>query len=231
MDELLADPARVGPVAAGRAWLPADVLTHIAQQTAQLLDAEVRPLREEPVDRATVGLRPETEPGAVVPPPGGDTGTGTKPDTEPVPEPKSKKEKEKQRDKSPRRRRTNIALPVCIVLGVEGGTVAVLQPWSGGGGGVHAQTPGDSVSPTSGGGGSPGGQGGSPSGKAKEKGKGSGGGRSKPSGHSLRHPLHQQGEQLHQQERRHRLLHGQHQLHGQGPVLRRPDLPHGARGQ
>ncbi|MFJ4851940.1 hypothetical protein [Streptomyces sp. NPDC088730] len=122
------------------------------------------------MDRATVGLRPETEPGAVVPPPGGDTGTGTKPDTEPVPEPKSKKEKEKQRDKSPRRRRTNIALPVCIVLGVEGGTVAVLQPWSGGGGGVHAQTPGDSVSPTSGGGGSPGGQGGSPSGKAKEKG-------------------------------------------------------------
>ncbi|MFJ4897184.1 protein kinase [Streptomyces sp. NPDC088727] len=190
VDELLTDPARVGPVAAGRAWLPADVLTHIAQQTAQLLDAEVRPLREEPVDRATVGLRPEAEPGAVVPPAGGETGTDTEP--EPVPESKSKNEKEKakQRDKSPRRRRTIIALPVCIVLAAGGGTVAVLQPWSGGGGGVHAQTPGDSVSPTSGGSGSPGEQGGSPSGKAKEKGKGKGGGdgdgggRSKPSGQS-----------------------------------------------
>lgn len=195
VDELLADPARVGPVAAGRAWLPADVLTHIAQQTAQLLDAEVRPLREEPVDRATVGLRPEPEPGPVVAPAGGDTadaGTDTEPEPVavpapyPVPEPKAKKEK--QRDNRPRRRRTIIALPVFIVLAAGGGTVAVLQPWSGGDGGVHAQTPGDSTSTASGGSGSPGEQGGSPSGKAKEKGKGEGSGDgedgSKPSGQS-----------------------------------------------
>ncbi|MFJ2702100.1 protein kinase [Streptomyces sp. NPDC087428] len=180
VDDLLADPDRVGPMAAGRAWLPADVLTHIARQTAQLLDAEVRPLREEPADRATVGLRPQAEPSAAaqtaeppaVVPPGGagavvppaDTGSGT----------------EARRDKRPRRRRTVIAVPVFVVLAAGGGTVAVLQPWNGGSDGVHARTPGSSsVSPTSGGSNSPGRPIGSPSEEGKGKdGKGSGGGRS-----------------------------------------------------
>lgn len=160
VDALLADPGRVGPMAAGRAWLPADVLTHIAQQTARLLDAEVEPLREEPADRATVGLRPQAEPDVVVP--AAVAGSGT----------------QAQREKRPRRRRTIIAVPVVVVLAAGGSTVAVLQPWEGGrGDGVHAQAPGSSVSPTSAGGISPGRQGGSPSknGKAKDGGGGKSG--------------------------------------------------------
>ncbi|WP_329616050.1 protein kinase [Streptomyces brevispora] len=169
VEALLADPDRVGPMAAGRAWLPADVLTHIAQQTARLLDAEVRPLREEPADRATVGLRPKAEPNA-------EPNVGPSAD---VPAAEADSEPEARRDKRPRRRRTVIALPIVVVLAVGGGTVAVLQPFSGGDGdGVHALAPGSSASPTSVGSGSPGGPGGSPS--QKGKGKDSGGGKSGP---------------------------------------------------
>ncbi|MEV0786814.1 protein kinase [Streptomyces sp. NPDC050423] len=179
VDELLADPGRVGPVAAGRAWLPPDVLTHIARQTARLLDAEVQPLREGPADRATVGLRPQAEPGAVVQ--SAEPGAvvrAAEPDAV-VPAADAGPETKAGPDKRPRRRRTIIAVPVFVVLAAGGGTVAVLQPWSGGSDGVHAQTPGSSVSPTSGGSNSPGGQGGSPSAQGKGKDdKGGGGGKS-----------------------------------------------------
>ncbi|MFF1922877.1 serine/threonine-protein kinase [Streptomyces sp. NPDC058221] len=162
VDELLADPDRVGPMAAGRAWLPADVLTHIARQTAKLLDAEVQPLREEPVDRATVGLRAGAESDVVV------LAAGAVSDAETA------------QGKRPRRRRTIVALPIVFVLAAGGGTAAVLQPWSDDSGGVHAQSPSSSVSPTSAGSNSPGKQSSSPSGKGKAKDKDGGGGKSKP---------------------------------------------------
>ncbi|MDR3082548.1 MAG: protein kinase [Streptomyces sp.] len=135
VDELLADPQRARPSAADKAWLPADVLARIAQQTAELLDAEVRPLREESVDRATADLRPRSEPPVVVAP-----GSGGEP---------------KERERRPRRR-TFIALPVVVVLTVGGTTLVVLQqPWSSDRGGSHAQTSGSSVSPTPNGSNSP----------------------------------------------------------------------------
>ncbi|WP_327576135.1 serine/threonine-protein kinase [Streptomyces sp. NBC_00145] len=55
VDTLLADPELVKTVAAKNTLLPADVVAHIAQQSARLLDAEAAPHRAEPVDRSTVG--------------------------------------------------------------------------------------------------------------------------------------------------------------------------------
>ncbi|WP_406175502.1 protein kinase domain-containing protein [Streptomyces sp. NBC_00996] len=155
VDGLLADLERVGPETAGRAWLPADVVTHLAQQAARLLDAEVQPLREKPADRATVGLRPQAEPPVVV-----QAGNSS--------------EREEQHARRPRRRRTIIALPVVVVLTVGGGTLAVLQPWSGGGDGAHAESPASSVSPTPDGSNSPSRPSSSPSkgGKGKDSGDG-----------------------------------------------------------
>ncbi|MFI6493655.1 protein kinase [Streptomyces sp. NPDC050564] len=154
VDGLLADLEQVGPETAGRAWLPAEVVTHLAQQAARLLDAEVQPLREKPADRATVGLRPQAEPPVVV-----QAGNSS--------------EREEQRARRPRRRRTIIALPVVVVLTVGGGTLAVLQPWSGGGDGAHAESPDSSVSATPDGSTSPSRPSGSPSkgGKGKDSGK------------------------------------------------------------
>lgn len=170
VDELLADPGRVGAMAAGRAWLPADVLTHIARQTARLLDAEVQPLREERVDRETVGLRPQAESDVVV------LAAGEGPETEAA------------RDKRPRRRRRIIALPVVIFLAAGGGTMAILQPWSSNSdsGGVHAQSPDNSVSPTAGRSNSPSAQSSSPSKGGKNKGDedDKGGGKEKADGGS-----------------------------------------------
>ncbi|WP_028805762.1 serine/threonine protein kinase [Streptomyces sp. 142MFCol3.1] len=130
VDELLADAERARPSTAGKAWLPSDVLARIAQRAAELLDAEVRPLREESVDRPTADLLPQSGPPVVVAP--GSSGT----------EPKG-------RERRPRRRRTFIALPVVVVLTVGGTTMVVLQPWSKDRGGSHAQAPGSRVSPPS----------------------------------------------------------------------------------
>ncbi|MFF2848364.1 protein kinase [Streptomyces sp. NPDC058001] len=161
VDELLADPERVGPATAGRTWLPADVVTHLAQQAARLLDAEVRPLREKPADRATIGLRPGAEPPVVV-----HAGNNS--------------ETEEQRDRRPRRRRMIIALPFVVVLTVSGGTVAVLQPWSTDRDGVHAQSPESSVRPTSEASNSPSKPSSSPSKGEDGKGKGDTDGKDKP---------------------------------------------------
>ncbi|MER7170047.1 protein kinase domain-containing protein [Streptomyces mesophilus] len=149
VDELLADPGRPRPTTARGTWLPAPVVAHLAQQSAQLLDAEATPLREEPaaaggaVDQATVGLRPR-QPGASA-----DTST---------------------REERPRRRRTLLVLPVVAVLAVGGGTVALLQPFGDGGDETRTQPPGSSASATPGDGDSSGTPSSSPSGKQKEKG-------------------------------------------------------------
>lgn len=131
VDELLADPERTRPRSARGAWLPARVVARLAQQSARLLDAEAEPLREEPVDRATIGLRaPAGSPEPVVA-----SVSATKRDPE----------------ERPRRRRRLIVLPVVAVLTVGGGTIAVLQPFaSDGGGGAQARTPGASASASSG---------------------------------------------------------------------------------
>ncbi|MFJ8854180.1 serine/threonine-protein kinase [Streptomyces sp. NPDC102437] len=123
VDELLADSDghRLAPPTAS--WLPAEVVGHLARQSAQLLDAEAAPVRQERVDRSTVGLRaagpaPEVVPEAVLV--GGTT------------EPKRKREE--------RRRRWVVSVPVVVVLAGGGGTVAVLQPFSSDSGN-HASAP------------------------------------------------------------------------------------------
>ncbi|MFG3282283.1 protein kinase [Streptomyces sp. NPDC048111] len=131
VDELLADPERPRPGTARGAWLPARIVARLAQQSARLLDAEAAPLREAPVDRPTVGLRPA--PGQDVPAPAGGAVTLR----EPGPGPKERE----------RRRRRLIVLPVIAVLTVGGGTVAVLQPFaSDPGKEAHAQAPSSSAS-------------------------------------------------------------------------------------
>ncbi|GAA3485851.1 serine/threonine-protein kinase [Streptomyces yanii] len=130
VDELLEDPERPRPRAARRAWLPASVVAHLAQQSARLLDAEAAPLREEPVDLATVGLRPKGGPPEVVPA-DNDTTTGRR-----------------EHERRPRQRRRLIVLPIVAVITVGGGTAVLLQPFEGGGDGTHAQSPGSSASAT-----------------------------------------------------------------------------------
>ncbi|MGW2817466.1 serine/threonine protein kinase [Streptomyces sp. NPDC001415] len=152
VDELLADPERTRPSGGRGAWLPARVVARLAQQSARLLDAEATPLREEPVDRATIGLRPQAGSPEVVVAAGAVTA------------------REPER---PRRRRRLIVLPVVAVLTVGGGTIAVLQPFASDGGGAQAKTPASSASasgaarasssPTPSGSNSPGAPSGSPS--------------------------------------------------------------------
>ncbi|MFE1953008.1 protein kinase [Streptomyces sp. NPDC059524] len=132
VDELLADPERVRPAAGGgAAWLPAEVVARLAQQSARLLDAEAVPLREEPVDRATVGLRAGAE--AVLPAVTAGGGGG-----------KATKKAERQ---PKRRRRLFVVLPVAVVLTVGGGTMALL-PYVRDDGDAQARRPSSSASAT-----------------------------------------------------------------------------------
>ncbi|MFI6691277.1 protein kinase [Streptomyces sp. NPDC050433] len=132
VDELLADPERPRPSASGGAWLPAGVVAHLAQQSARLLDAEAAPLREEPVDLATVGLRPKGGPPEAAP---ADNDTTTR----------------RREEEPPRRRRRLIVLPIVAVITVGGGTVLMLEPFGGGAGdGARSQPPGSSASATPG---------------------------------------------------------------------------------
>ncbi|MFF1913445.1 protein kinase [Streptomyces sp. NPDC058239] len=160
VDELLEDPERPRPRAARGAWLPAGVIAHLAQQSARLLDAEAAPLREEPVDLATVGLRPKGGPPEVVP---ADNDIATR---------------RREDERRPRRRRRLIVLPIVAVITVGGGgTVVLLQPFGGGSGdGTHAQPPGSSASVTPGGSNSPSAPSSSPSkgGNGKDGGDGKG---------------------------------------------------------
>ncbi|WP_329566422.1 protein kinase domain-containing protein [Streptomyces sp. NBC_01361] len=143
VDALLADPERVEPVAAKDAWLPADVVAHLAQQSARLLDAEATPRRAEPADRSTVGLRPQPGPPEPVPA----AGDATTP----------------KRERRPaRRRRTLLVLPIVAVITVGGGTVVLLEQFGGGGGGTHARSPQSSAGVTPGGSGTPSGASSSP---------------------------------------------------------------------
>ena len=139
VEALLADlREQVGAKSAGRTWLPADVVAHLAEQAARLLAAEV-PRREEPAERATVGLRAQSEP----------------PELPDVVQAGSNSAAEEQRGRRPRRRRTIVALPIAVVLTTGGGTLAVLQPWNHDAGGSHAQAPGISATSTLDGGTSP----------------------------------------------------------------------------
>ncbi|MFC9530690.1 MULTISPECIES: protein kinase domain-containing protein [unclassified Streptomyces] len=149
VDTLLADPELVKTVAAKNTLLPADVVAHIAQQSARLLDAEAAPHRAEPVDRSTVGLRPQPGPPEAVPPAGGST--TPKPERRPA-----------------RRRRTLIVLPIIAVITVGGGAVALLPSFGGGGDGTHAKSPQSGTSATPAGSKAPSEAGRSPSGKGKE---------------------------------------------------------------
>lgn len=116
VDELLAEPGReAGPVASS--WLPPAVVSHLARQSAQLLDAEAEPLREEG-DRATIDLRAAPEVAALV----ADDETAEK-------------------AKPKRRRPWLVAVPLVVVLGGGGGTLVMLQPFSHGGADAHAAPP------------------------------------------------------------------------------------------
>ncbi|MFE7356905.1 protein kinase [Streptomyces sp. NPDC057543] len=146
VDELLEDPERPRPSAARGAWLPAGVVAHLAQQSARLLDAEVAPLREEPVDLATIGLRKGPVDLATI----GLREKGEPPEL--VPADSDTTTRRREHERRPRRRRRLIVLPIVAVIAVGGGTAVVLQPFVGGGGdGTHAQSPGSSASATPGG--------------------------------------------------------------------------------
>ncbi|MEU3374877.1 serine/threonine-protein kinase [Streptomyces sp. NPDC006660] len=140
VDELLADPERTRPRSARGAWLPAAVVARLAQQSARLLDAEAKPLREPPVDRATIGLRPGAGPGAGVI------------EGEAVTLRERERGREGEQEQRPRRRRRLIVLPVIAVLAVGGGTIAVIAPFaSDSGSGAHADAPAASASASAGG--------------------------------------------------------------------------------
>ncbi|MEU2024506.1 protein kinase [Streptomyces sp. NPDC016469] len=115
VDQLLAEPGREsGPVTSS--WLPAAVVSHLARQSAQLLDAEAEPLRQE-ADRATVDLRA-------------------------APEAAAEGEKTAEKPKREKRRRPwFVAVPLVVVIGGGGGTLAVLQPFSHDGADAHAAPP------------------------------------------------------------------------------------------
>ncbi|MFG2647045.1 protein kinase [Streptomyces sp. NPDC048436] len=123
VDELLAEVGRARPLTAAASWLPAEVVTHLAQQAARLLDAEVaEPVREEApqvagtLDRETARLRREgAAPGvAVIAAEGTAAGTSAQ-----------------EHKRARRRRPLVIALPVVAVLSVGGGTFVALQPFGG----------------------------------------------------------------------------------------------------
>ncbi|MYQ76534.1 MULTISPECIES: serine/threonine-protein kinase [unclassified Streptomyces] len=117
VEELLAEPGReAGPVASS--WLPAAVVSHLARQSAQLLDAEAEPLRQEG-DRPTVDLRSAPEVAAAV-----------------VEGPKTA-----EKEKPKRRRPWLVTVPLVVVLGGGGGTLVMLQPFSHEGGDAHAAPP------------------------------------------------------------------------------------------
>ncbi|WP_326739647.1 serine/threonine-protein kinase [Streptomyces sp. NBC_01022] len=109
VEELLAERGSEGP-AAGASWLPAGVVSHLARQSARLLDAEAAPVRQEGADRGTVDLRAPADV-AVVASVGGTA------------EPKRKRDE--------RRRPWLVAVPLVVVLGGGGGTLAILQPFGG----------------------------------------------------------------------------------------------------
>ncbi|MGC5410597.1 serine/threonine-protein kinase, partial [Streptomyces sp. DT225] len=115
VDELLAEPGReAGPVASS--WLPAAVVSHLARQSAQLLDAEAEPLRQE-ADRATVDLRAAPEVAAAV-----------------------EGEKTAEKPKRGKRRPWVVAVPLVVVIG-GGGATLLLQPFSHDGADAHAAPP------------------------------------------------------------------------------------------
>ncbi|MCG7528975.1 serine/threonine protein kinase, partial [Streptomyces sp. OfavH-34-F] len=112
VDELLAElGGEAGPAAA--AGLPAPVVSHLARQAAQLLDAEAKPLRQEG-DRATLPLGAAADGGAA---PAGAALAGAAQADGGETAAKPKRE---------RRRPWLVAVPLVVVVGGGGGTLAVL---------------------------------------------------------------------------------------------------------
>ncbi|MFD6432439.1 protein kinase [Streptomyces venezuelae] len=140
LGELLAAAEGAPPLSARTSWLPADVVTRLAQQAARLLDAEASaPVREvapgaaegpgeaagvmgsEAVDRETARLRA-----------GADAGEGARSGSAEVAAVTGGSAASAPTGERNRRRRPLvIALPVVAVISVGGGTVAVLQPFAG----------------------------------------------------------------------------------------------------
>ncbi|WNI21635.1 serine/threonine-protein kinase [Streptomyces sp. ITFR-16] len=139
VDELLAESGRKGPEAAA-SWLPAGVVAHLARQSARLLDAEAAPVRQEGPDRATLGLRPAADASSALP---AGAVTSAKPTPEPEPEPRPEPEPKPKAEREARRRRLVVSVPLVLVLAGGGGTLAVLQPFSGDSG-SHAAPPSSS---------------------------------------------------------------------------------------
>ncbi|MFJ2769444.1 serine/threonine-protein kinase [Streptomyces sp. NPDC087300] len=162
LDELLASLAATRPAPGPASWLPADVVTRLAQQAARLLDAEASaPVREAApvaaegagaVDRETARLRAGAPGEVAAVTDGPSAGAATR-----------------EGERTRRRRPLVIALPVVAVLSVGGGTVAILQPF-GGDGGDSASPPSSSAPVTPGPHASPSPEG-SPSKGGKSKGK------------------------------------------------------------
>ncbi|MCY0942528.1 serine/threonine-protein kinase [Streptomyces antarcticus] len=179
VEELLEDPERVRPAVLAGAWLPPKVVARLARQAARLLDVEAVPEREArtpagDTDRATVDLRPAEASGgavagAVIAPvadpvagsaPGPVPGAPAGPERGPEPGPPAGGATAGSA-RSGRRRRLTIAVPAVFVVGVGGGTVALIQPFGGGAGtGAQASPPAASAPAV------PGTPGGSPSGAA-----------------------------------------------------------------
>ncbi len=109
VEALLAERGSEG-LAAGASWLPAGVVGHLARQSARLLDAEAAPVRQESVDRGTVGLRAPAEVPVV-----SSVGGAVEP----------------ERKRDGRRRPWIVSVPLVVVLAGGGGTLAVLQPFGG----------------------------------------------------------------------------------------------------
>ncbi|WP_419992731.1 protein kinase domain-containing protein [Streptomyces boninensis] len=141
--ELLVGFAGMPHRASGGDWLPAGVISHLARQSARLLDAEAAPLREapadpgtfalraRPVDLATVGLRRQDEPAGAGdhPSASSDPSISSAPSISSVASGSALAGGESAVQHEPRKRprRRIMALAIAAVLVVGGGTAAVLQ--------------------------------------------------------------------------------------------------------
>ncbi|MGG2466022.1 serine/threonine-protein kinase [Streptomyces sp. RGM 3693] len=125
VDALLDDPDRARPAPVGGSWLPPEIVAHLAERAAHLLDVDAVPLREQPTDLATVDLRPKDAP-----------------DPTPQPDPPKGKRKGKGKGKGKagdpgQERRAGkrpwpLVVPMVAVVVVGGGTAVLLLPGDGG---------------------------------------------------------------------------------------------------
>ncbi|NGN62516.1 protein kinase [Streptomyces sp. A7024] len=154
----------------GGDWLPAGVVSHLARQSARLLDAEAVPLREapadpgtiglraSPVDLATVGLRRQEELAGAAGHLSASSGPSnpSDPSISSVASGSALAGGESAGQHAPRRRRRRglVALAIVAVLAAGGGSVALLQSFGSDGSNHATETAGgegagaDSAGPT-----------------------------------------------------------------------------------